>query len=43
MFKLDQEVDTSLQQKSLLSELETKDASLALMLKQQEDKQAAKL
>lgn len=34
MFKLDQEIDTSLQQKSLLADLESQDASLALMLKQ---------
>lgn len=32
-FKLDQEIDTSLQQKSLMSELSQTDASLALILK----------
>ena len=36
-FRLDQEIDTSLQQKSLLQELEQSDANLALILKQQQD------
>lgn len=34
MYKLDHEIDTSLQKTSLLAELEAKDASLALMVKQ---------
>lgn len=42
-FKLNQEIDTSLQQKSLMTELSATDASLALLLKQQEDRQAEKL
>lgn len=42
-FKLNQEIDSSLAQKSLMTELSATDASLALLLKQQEDKQAEKL
>jgi hypothetical protein len=42
-FRLDQEIDTSLEQQSLMRELESTDASLALILKQQQDQQNAKL
>lgn len=42
-FRAEQEIDTDLQKKSLLAELEKDDATLALMLKQQEEQQAAKL
>ena len=36
-FRLDQEIDTSLEQQSLMRDLEQSDASLALILKQQQD------
>jgi len=42
-FKLLQEIDTSLEKNSLMAELESRDATLAIALKQQTDAQQAKL
>lgn len=43
LYKLDLDIDTHLQNKSLLYDLERRDAALALLLKQNDEKQAAKL
>ena len=43
LYKLDLDIDTHLQNKSLLYDLEKRDAALALLLKQNDEKQAAKL
>lgn len=42
-FKLLQEIDTSLEKNSLMAELESRDATLAIALKQQTEAQQAKL